>query len=530
MKPQRQREDEYSDYKKANNSFKRLALIIGSLQHQEVKLIVKYLNAFDFEYKPQTTASQLLEYLYENKQAEEAVTMEFLGYKGQKKNFGNIVQRVRDTIEEVITHPFIVERKGSLTPKRRKALYRIDQRLMTYYAYYEEKNLPFEGYGLLLKVIRDAKQYEYYNRLLDALYYRRKFLKIRVKSPRFIELTKEIEHYEKCLRAERNAKTQFEDFTQLARFNGDPKELMAFEPEIEKLEKDYKETQSRTVEFFWYQMKLAVLIELRKFKEATQLATHGLELVNSDAIFTPTRMGMAYANLADVYLNSHAFEKALHAIEGAQSYYKKNSWNFKQMDEYEFFCFFYSANYEKAEKKILSLVNTPFPQSKFLSNKWQFLHAAVLFVTGRTVECIGVLEKLDEFTRDKDGWNVGRKVLAIMALINNTAQENVSLTESKLRSLKREIAMLKQRKAVRRRDVTILSLLNDLLYYNCDFQKVHKLRKSDFALLEKNDIDYRHILTSYEPVIVQEWIYSRLAKQPYKVDLRCAKLTAKAAM
>lgn len=509
---------EYNQYKKENSRFTRLQRIILALSPQERAIILKHLGAFDQDHQSAIKTPRLFSYLIEHPEAHQKVVIELLGYKKDKASFDSLVQRLKDKIEAIISDDVAIHRKGNEYAKRDRMLRQVDKRLMTYEIYLG-RGLSFEAYSILLKVISTAKEYEYYNRLVDALYEKRRFLRLRTNSDRYQEATKEIEYYERCLRAVRHAMTLYDEYAHFMNFKGNKTEFVkTFAPLIPQLEKDYREINSGTVGFLLYQIKLGYLVELKQYDEALQLAIHGLSLVkNNEAVFTARRMGMAYGNLADVYFNCRDFEKALQAIAGAQGYFKKNTLNYLQAEELEFLALFYSAEYAKAEKKIQSIINNPgCKQSDYLLNKRKYFYACVLFVKGEMTKCMEILESLNEILRDKEGWNLGRRILSVMASISKHEQEE--LTISKIRSLKRQIKQLKERKAARRREITILNLLNDLFNSNYQYAKVYKKRATDFSLLKRDDADYGLQIGS-ELIVFPEWFLSKVKNQPYKVDL-----------
>lgn len=505
-------------YKKLS-FFNRLKLLIAGLTEAEKSRIIRYLNWPEPAYKPEPKISILFKYLLQNPEAEETIASEIVETR-KRGSFKSLVKRLTDKIGYCLTNETSTQGQECLYSKRTQAESEIFHKLFRANLYVGAKNLPEEGYLLYKQVEKLAAQYEFYFPLLQALYTIRSYLKLRKGTKGHATITDRIRHYEKCLRFYLRGWEEYEEFNSNMIYDGYRVGIAdKFRKAIAELEEGYNETRSDNVAYFLYYIKIGCLSESKQFAEANKYAQKFFDLVReSPAVYMPHRMGIAYGVLADTYIYCGEFEKSFEALQGARKYLYPNSLNYSLSEELEFWALFYSAQYEKAEQKIRSiLTNKKYKQSPYLLNKRRYLHACVLFVVGDYTRCANILETIEEIQEDIKGWNIGIKTLSILRAI--AGREHEELTILKIRAFQYEIDKLKELKAARDRDILILNLLNKLVKSNCDFKGLYKKRIADFELLEQDDTEYSWSIGSHELIIFHRWFKCMMARQPYKVDL-----------
>jgi hypothetical protein len=500
-------------------SFRRLKRLIGKLSDKEIEIVFAYLNAFDVSFgKTETKTSQLLRYLLENPEATEELAAEHFGI-AKLNTFEKLAERLRDKIGYCLTNEINTQREGEYS-ERYKAIFLIQDKMKRAEVYLGKKGLPEEAYFEISKVIQLAKAYEVYSPLIDALYMRRNFLNLRQGTKGFAEATDEIRHYEKCRDAYLRARQWHNEYVQFAGFEGYRAGFTEmFGPALVEMSRDFAETRSASVGYFYYIIKAGYLQETRKFHLATDYALKLLNLVKDNkAIYMPWRMGTAYVHLADSYLCQRELEKSITAAQMAQIYYTPNTLNYSIADELEFFALFYRGEYGKAEKKMLSILqNTSYKRSEFIDNKRQYLYACALFALGKLGECARALETVKEIHNDKRGWNIGIRILSIMTTISRPQQEELTL--HKLDALRKHVENLRHLKEARKRDLIVLKLLQELMKKNSNFEKVYSKRQEEFDLLESPDPETGWQIRSHELIIFPVWFKCMVKKTPYKVDL-----------
>jgi hypothetical protein len=181
--------------------------------------------------------------------------------------------------------------------------------------------------------------------------------------------------------------------------------------------------------------------------------------------------------------------------------------------ETEFYALFFSGRTDKAEKLIEELYhssrtsNTPFQYSKRA-----YLLACVKTLKGNFVLSNELLREVKEIEKDKEGWNIGVRILSIMNLIEI---DNFERADRGIESLKRHISKTLATKNVRKRYIAIQDIFLELMQQGFNFKKTYKSKKRHFDLLESGDINYRWQIKSPEMLIFQEWFISKMEGRPY---------------
>ena len=500
------------------SNFRRLKLLISRLTEKDIPVVINYLNAFTSYEDSETNTSLLFKYLLQNPASTEELVIEHFDIK-KYNSFEKLVERLKDKIGYCLTSEIITQREGEYS-KRYQSFYQILYKLARAEAYLGKINLPEEAYNEIGKIIQYAKTYEFYSLLLEALYLKRNFLMLRQGTKRFNEVTAEIMHYEKCRAAYYRARQWHNEYIQYSDFDGYRSGYKeTFEKAIEELKQDYTETKSASVGYFYFIIKKGYYEEQRNFPLASEYALKLLNLVNDNkAIHQPRRMGTAYNQLADTYLCQRKLTQCLESVKAAQVYYKPNTYNYSLSEELEFWALFYSGQYEKAEAKIVSIINNiDYKQSPLIDNKRYYLYACTLFALGKLKECAKMLESVKEIHTDKRGWNVGIRILSLMTLLYKPEQEEIAI--HKLASFKMHIRALRELKETRKRDLIIFKILDQLVKNKNDFSLVYGRMKEEFDLLESTDPDYGWQIKSHELIIFQLWIKSMVQRKPYSADI-----------
>ena len=157
------------------------------------------------------------------------------------------------------------------------------------------------------------------------------------------------------------------------------------------------------------------------------------------------------------------------------------------------------------------------PASPFLTSKRSFLLASILVLNKRNHEAHKVLQDTKEIEKDKEGWNLGLRILSI---INQLETEKLDLVDLNIESLRKHIERTIKMKAVRKRDVIILKLLAKLSRQGFNFRQEWKKNQKYFDLLASNDPEYRWEMKSPEMIIFHRWFEAKVQGKEYDYVLR----------
>ena len=121
-----------------------------------------------------------------------------------------------------------------------------------------------------------------------------------------------------------------------------------------------------------------------------------------------------------------------------------------------------------------------------------------------------------EIEKDKEGWNLGKRVLTI---INRIEANDFESADLQVMNLEKFIKRILKFRHVRKRDVVILRILIKLINEGFDFTKVYEQRKRYFDLLESNDAEHAWKIKSPEVIVFHEWYKAKMEKKEYRFEV-----------
>lgn len=499
-------------YKRLTN-YERLKKIISRLKSVEIETVKKYLLAFDCSYgKKPIQTEKLITFVINRPNATDQECCNYL--KIAKQNtFEKLVQRAIDKIGYCLASEINTQRKEAYS-NRYQAIFEVRHKINLCEIYFG-KELPEEAYNILTKGIQLAKSYEIYPELIELLYLKTNFLKLREGTNVLSDSWDEITYYEGCRKAYHKAKHWFNEHLSYTDFSGYRSGYTeVFDKALKDIEADLQITQSSSVAYFYYLIKIEYLHEIEEYELARQYAEKLLNLVkNSKAIYMPWRMGTSYLNLANNNIYKMEFENSLQQSCLAKQYYTPNGFNYSLVEELEFYALFYSGRYEDAEKKIKNInQKEDYKQSPFIQNKREYLHACVLFALGKYDKAYQILEGVTEIHNDKRGWNIG---IRILSMLTAHCYGEVEIAFHKAEAFRKYISDMRNRQDTRKRDVLIVKIINEWIKNHKNFSLIFKKLKADFDLLESNHPDYKWHIKSHEMIVFHEWFKCMANRKPY---------------
>ena len=324
------------------------------------------------------------------------------------------------------------------------------------------------GFFVLDKSISIAKHYELYDDLVDALSVQRQYIKAFTGSDKaFYELVSEIEKYSTCRDAANLAKQYFEEITMrygfkgLSRLSVDPKQVAFLKERINRLHDEFEKTSSATVGYYYYFLLVEFYQVQNNLVEASSsLSKLAQMLENNPAIRRKVRLARVHLNLGANDLWLHQFEDSRKQFEVSLTYIRENTRNHGVITELLFYSLFYAGNMDEAGAKLDSLVESKHvDQSDFRKAVRSYLLACVSFAKGEFRKVNLLLASSQRIGKDKEGWNIGSRVLSIMLAIERAKFDLADTLIVNLRQFLREGV---EGNELRYRDTLILSILLEL--------------------------------------------------------------------
>ena len=162
-------------------------------------------------------------------------------------------------------------------------------------------------------------------------------------------------------------------------------------------------------------------------------------------------------------------------------------------------------------KELVALTSptiTPFHYAKRI-----YFKACAHFAAGEFKESLQNLQVTKEIENDKEGWNIGKRLLTILIHLE---LDDWDAAETGITNLRMHIQRLKPEGTVRKRDTVILKVLQKLILTSFDYQQVLDNHSDLFELLDRTDRDYRWQVKSPEMVVFHHWFQDKAQGKAYQ--------------
>ena len=380
------------------------------------------------------------------------------------------------------------------------------------------------GFYVLDKNIALAKHYELYDDLVDMLSVERQYIKAwKGTDQSFYDLHQQIENYSQCRDAANLAKKYFEEVTMRYGFKGlsriptDEAQLNFLRDCIEDLHDSFESTSSATVGFYYY----FLLIEFNQLQNNLVEASDALNMLvqlleNNPSIKRKVRMASVHANLGANELWQHQFEAAKSQFSTSLTYLRENTRNHTVITELLFYSLFYAGELQQAKHALESMIKSKYAdQSEFRKAVRSYLLACVAFAIGDFKQASRFLIDSQSIGKDKEGWNIGSRVLSIMLAIE---QEKFDYADSQVVNLRQFMREGLKGVEVRNRDKLILEILIELRKKSYDFLEVQEAKIDALNQLAEDNVDTGWILQTPEMICFHTWFDDKLKEESYTVN------------
>lgn len=489
--------------------------LVKKLTIEEKETVSSYLQVFDQRGKRRENKYLVLykQILSDPKAKISEEELEHLIYRSQNTaGFKRLLFRLRDKILETLLIDVNVDRPGAYN-ERIRAMMEI-RKSITLAQILQDRGLRDWTALLLEKAIKKGKKYEFYEELLLAL---RLLLEHNMvsKGEKFTTgILKEYAHYDQCKNAVLKAEVNHAKIIAGVEFSGFAK----IKPDwvkslLDEIRADYKKTGSSQVGFYYFFVETQQHQLLANFKAARKSLLNNLQLLDaSPGIYTTMRVGSTLLNLADNDIYLRQFSRSHITVHKALENFKIGSFNYNQGLDLIFYSKFYEGHYETALQSMQTVQQTnPKNSAEYHSGKRKYLSACALFMLKDFQQSFSLLSEINEIENDKEGWNIGIRVLSIMLLIE---MKRFDEADAKIKALKAFLYGL-DKSAVIERMKLVYKVLLQFTYSGFDYKKVYLKEKPTLELLAGNKGKVEWQIKSPEMILFNQWLFAKAFKQPF---------------
>ena len=369
------------------------------------------------------------------------------------------------------------------------------------------------------ELIHLCKDFELYNDLVNALVTKQNIIKVKSKHEEIIELEAEINYYTQANFAVKRAEYLYVHLTSLVsntavRNTGHPE----VESGIKELRDLYGQTSASFVLYYLICLEIIYYTEIQRPLIALNKSRELLELVKSKPAITGSQhYPICYMYLAQTNISLYRFDEALVYCEAAKGLLMPRNWNYGETLLLEFYVHFYQSNFKRALECIEILADgTTYPATLFKQNERRYLKSCCLFAMGKTALAEHELSQIYQITKDKAGWNIGIRVLAVMlACVTNKQDSMYRHYENLLLELRR----IKKLVNISERDRLIIRVLRELLNNHGNFKVVAKNCDKELELLNLKDGQTAWLLFGHELIPFHQWFKCMQKRKDLSIEL-----------
>jgi tetratricopeptide (TPR) repeat protein len=275
------------------------------------------------------------------------------------------------------------------------------------------------------------------------------------------------------------------------------------------MSEDFKTTRSIQVGYYYYYIETYYNQLKRNFSAARRSLLSLQRLLESGpAMNIPEMKGGVLVNLGENDLYLGEFKRSYEHLDKAQTYFKKHNLNYEQWREYLFYAKFYGGEYEIASHIIFELQPDVASQNNFRKGKRGFLLASTYFMLGDFTTTLRHINHINPIKADKEGWNLGIKLLHIMTLIELNDFDQAT---AKIDSLRKDFENGKQNDRAK----MICNIFHSLSYNGYNFKTTYQSEKSAIEMLASNSGALAWQIKSSEMVLFHQWIFTKAFRQKF---------------
>lgn len=492
------------------NALNHLGKVVKRLKSHELQSLYAYLDTFRMpQLDGRAKSTNLVRLLADDKQPNEAEVLQFKLYgKPNAPAFERLVRRTREKVLESLLFYGNLN-KPTAHSDRNRIGYELRKRLIET-EILASRGLTEDNETIYEYMLNNALTFEFYDIVLEILYTKHTFSSFTYGIKKIQKIKTQIEKYEKIRDKVNRARIIFDQYAAKINFAASPDDYIQELPSVvERLKENFVATKSATIGYYLYLLETEYFQQLRQFEKSNESLIQLIELLEkSPSVHTKNRMGTAFINLAGNEMIRMRFESGLEHADKAAEYFKDTTVNLNVVREAQFKLHLFSHHFEEAESIIANLYESSAKQkTSFLFYKRTYLYACLKSIQGDPKRSEELLAEVREIEKDKEGWNIGIRLLQIMNLIDRGKSDVV---ESQVVNLKKYLLRLKgQRQALKRYSV-ILRILTRLMNDNYRFGVTFRRSGKYFDLLQSADDAYAWSVNGPEIVAFHEWFVSRM--------------------
>ncbi|MBK7430011.1 MAG: hypothetical protein IPI62_03485 [Bacteroidetes bacterium] len=272
---------------------------------------------------------------------------------------------------------------------------------------------------------------------------------------------------------------------------------------------NFNRTKSSLIKYYLLNLEIEQAQILHRYSDSNILLMELQKLIKeNESVYTDNRYGTVLLNISNNNLLLKQFDSAIEYAENSRKYFKGIYLTQKIVDEILFYSNFYKNELLECEKYII--FNSSFnlnESTEVLFSKFNYYKACLEFKKGNYFKCIDILNAHKEIEKDKEGWNINRRILIILSRIELGEFDSLDLS---LSNMTKYLNRLAKTNFLNPRFAIILKICMVIVRENLDINRIEKKKKLILKYLEvmkKEDMKWQ--IKSPELINFEDWIAAK---------------------
>ena len=272
---------------------------------------------------------------------------------------------------------------------------------------------------------------------------------------------------------------------------------------------NFNRTKSSLIKYYLLNLEIEQAQILHRYSDSNILLMELQKLIKeNESVYTDNRYGTVLLNISNNNLLLKQFDSAIEYAENSRKYFKGIYLTQKIVDEILFYSNFYKNELLECEKYII--FNSSFnlnESTEVLFSKFNYYKACLEFKKGNYFKCIDILNAHKEIEKDKEGWNINRRILIILSRIELGEFDSLDLS---LSNMTKYLNRLAKTNFLNPRFAIILKICMVIVRENLDINRIEKKTKLILKYLEvmkKEDMKWQ--IKSPELINFEDWIAAK---------------------
>lgn len=504
---------------KRRDHYTDLKTLVGRLREDELKVARKFIVAFETNATAKNNKGlKLLTLLAKAPHLDREKARKRINRDMDAESFDKMVKRLMDKLLESLILDINTNRKDAYSGLF-KTKFSLRKKMMQTMVV-AGRGMSAKYTAILDRIIADAKKFELYDELLEALTQRSFIHAMQLEEKDRQQVLSELGYYQRCLTALNKAKSWYYEHYAQTGASGLVQERIGLLTEaLSYLQDEYKETGSANVGYYLYFLEKEYFQVVEQYPLACDTGLRLLKLIEeSPAIYTRHKLAGANLHLADSELFAYRFESSAHHATRAVELYNAPGFNTEYAIETRVKAHIYQNDLAPALQEINELLQqTDQHHNHYHFARRNYLKACVLFMMrDYKYAFLALQQDTREIEKDKDGWNVGIRVLSILCCIERYRLDSA---DNHIANFKKHVERLDAMSDLRERDRIILKLLVSLERNNFDFVATMQQHKDDLLALHSVEKDYRWEVNTWEFIVFHHWFEAQVRNQAYAFEV-----------